>query len=288
MQTISEQLCHGGTFGLYAHRSDALGGLETRFAVFVPGGDATPGAPVPVLYALAGLTCDETTFATKSGVLRFAARHRLAMVFPDTSPRGAGIPGEDADWDFGTGAGFYLDAVQSPWSAHYRMARFVGHELPALVEAGFPVRPDRRGITGHSMGGHGALALALRDPARWHSVSAFAPICNPVAVPWGQKAFSRYLGPDPDGWSSHDATLLLRAGHTHPAPILVDQGDADQFLASQLHPDALEEAAAGAAQALTLRRHPGYDHSYWFIQTVIADHVAHHAQILGLRQDGAA
>ncbi len=281
MRTVSEQRCHGGTFGVYAHRSEALGGLDTRYAVFIPARDVpSTDASFPALYVLAGLTCDETTFATKSGILRFAAEHRLALVFPDTSPRGAGIPGEDTDWDFGTGAGFYLDATEPLWSAHYRMGSLVAHELPALVEARFPIRSDRRGITGHSMGGHGALTLALRDPARWHSVSALAPICNPVAVPWGRKAFERYLGPDQTTWAPYDASLLLRAGHTHPTQILVDQGTDDQFLSDQLHPDALGQAATVAAQLLTLRRHPGYDHSYWFIQTVIADHVAHHAGIL--------
>ena len=281
MRTHSEQRCHGGTFGVYGHRSEALGGLDARYAVFIPERDAAGDTPFPVLYALAGLTCDETTFATKSGVLRYAAEHRLAMVFPDTSPRGADIPGEDADWDFGIGAGFYLDATRSPWSTHYRMGSLVAHELPALVEARFPVRPDRRGITGHSMGGHGALILALRDPARWQAVSALAPICHPADVPWGRKALGRYLGPDQTSWAPYDATLLLRAGHTHPTTILVDQGEADQFLADQLRPDALADAAMAAGQSLSLRRHPGYDHSYWFIQTVIADHVAHHARILG-------
>ncbi len=281
LHTHSEQRCHGGTFGVYGHRSDALGGLDTRYAVFIPDRAAPNDATLfPALYALAGLTCDETTFATKSGVLRYAAHHRLAMVFPDTSPRGASIPTENDDWDFGTGAGFYLDATQPPWSTHYRMASFVAHELPALVEARFPIRPDRRGITGHSMGGHGALTFALRDPSRWHSISALAPICHPADVPWGRKAFTRYLGPDQSTWAPYDATLLLRSGHTHPTPILLDQGTDDQFLADQLHPDALADAATAAAQPLTLRRHPGYDHSYWFIQTVIADHVAHHATIL--------
>ena len=255
-----------------------MGGLEARFGGFLPEG-ATAAAPCPALYALAGLTCDEQTFVTKSGVLRHAAAHRLAMVFPDTSPRGAGIPGEEADWDFGTGAGFYLDATQAPWSAHYRMDHHVAAELPALVEATFPVG-TRRGITGHSMGGHGALTLALRDPDRWYSVSALSPICHPAAVPWGEKAFGAYLGPDRAGWSAHDATLLLEAGHRHPHEILVDQGEADQFLSGQLRPDYLEQAAAAAGQPLRLRRHLGYDHSYWFIQSMIADHVAHHAAIL--------
>ncbi len=278
MRTLSEQRCYGGTIGFHAHTSEALGGLEARFGVFLPEG-ASAAAPCPVLYALAGLTCDEQTFATKSGALRHAAAHRLAMVFPDTSPRGAGIPGEEADWDFGTGAGHYLDATQDPWSTHYRMGSYVAAELPALVEATWPVG-GRRGITGHSMGGHGALTLALRDPARWHSVSALSPICHPSDVPWGEKAFGRYLGTDRTAWRAHDATLLLRDGHRHPTEILVDQGEDDQFLAEQLRPEALERTAAEAGQALRLRRHPGYDHSYWFIQSVIADHVAHHATIL--------
>ena len=278
MRTLSEQRCHGGTIGFYAHVSEALGGLEARFGVFVPAG-AGPATPCPALYALAGLTCDEQTFATKSGALQHAATHRLAMVFPDTSPRGAGIEGEGADWDFGLAAGHYLDATEPPWNAYYRMGSHVATELPALVEATWPVS-GRRGITGHSMGGHGALTLALREPSRWHSVSALAPISHPAAVPWGEKAFSRFLGPDGDRWSAYDATLLLRDGHRHPHEILVDQGEADKFLSEQLRPDALEQAAATAGQPLRLRRHPGYDHSYWFIQTVIADHVAHHARIL--------
>ncbi|MGI4748531.1 MAG: S-formylglutathione hydrolase [Janthinobacterium lividum] len=271
--------CFGGTISFHSHVSEALGGLEARFGVFVPDGiDAA--SPGPALYALAGLTSNEETFATKSGVLRFAAEHRLVMVFPDTSPRGADVPGEETDWDFGTGAGFYLNATEAPWSARYRMGSYVNDELPALVEANFPVRPDRRGIMGHSMGGYGALTLALRDPARWHSVSAFAPICYPSDVPWGRKAFSAYLGPDQTGWATHDPTLLLRAGHVHPATLLIDQGEADQFLSQQLRPDSLEQAASDAGQSLTLRRRAGYDHSYWFIQSFIADHIAHHSRLL--------
>ncbi len=279
--TRSEHTCFDGRLGFYSRHSDALG-LEARFAVFLPP-RALAGEKVPALYALGGLTCNEETFLTKSGALRFAAMHGLAIVAPDTSPRGADIAGEDEDWDFGTGAGFYLDATEPPWSAHYRMGSHVSRELPGWAEADFPIDPSRRGITGHSMGGHGALVLALREPERWQSVSALSPICNPAAVPWGEKAFGRYLGTDRAGWAAHDASLLLRAGRTHPGAILVDQGEADQFLSSQLHPEALEQAAHAAGQALTLRRHAGYDHSYWFIQTVIADHLSHHAAIL--RQD---
>ena len=273
-----EHACAGGRISFYSNHSEALG-LEAAFAVFLPPA-ALAGRRVPALYSLAGLTCDQETFVTKSGALRFAAEQQLALVACDTSPRGAGIAGEDDDWDFGTGAGFYLDATEPPWCAHYRMATHVARELPAWVEAELPVATDRRGITGHSMGGHGALVLALREPQRWQSVSALAPIANPAAVPWGEKAFGRYLGPDRARWAEHDATLLLRAGLTHPGTILVDQGEADQFLASQLRPEALEQAAAPACQKLLLRRHRGYDHSYWFIQSVIADHLSHHSAIL--------
>ena len=276
--TRAEHACFDGRLGFYSRHSEALG-LDARFAVFLPA-RALAGATVPAIYALAGLTCDEETFVTKSGALRFAAAHHLAIVAPDTSPRGANLAGEDEDWDFGTGAGFYLDATEAPWSAHYRMASHVAGELPDWVEAEFPVAPGRRGIIGHSMGGHGALVLGLREPARWQSVSALAPIANPSAVPWGEKAFGRYLGADRARWAAQDATELLRAGHTHPQAILVDQGEADQFLDSQLHPDALQRAAHACGQSLTLRRHRGYDHSYWFIQTVIADHLSHHASIL--------
>ncbi len=276
--TRSEHACHGGRIGFYQAPSAALG-LPARFAAFLPQA-ALDGAQVAALYALGGLTCNEETFVTKSGILRFAARHNLAVVAPDTSPRGAGIAGEDESWDFGTGAGFYLDATEAPWSNHYRMASHVAYELPGWVEEAFPIEPARRGIVGHSMGGHGALTLALANPTRWQSVSALAPIAHPAAAPWGEKAFSRYLGPDRATWARHDATLLLQAGHTHPTTILVDQGEADQWLAPQLHPEALRAAAEGAGQALNLRMHPGYDHSYWFIQGVIEDHVVHHARIL--------
>jgi S-formylglutathione hydrolase len=234
---------------------------------------------VPALYYLAGLTCTEETFMIKAGALRCAAEHGVMLVACDTSPRGLDLPGEHDDWDFGSGAGFYVDATAAPWAAHYRMASYVNDELPALVEASFPALPDRRGIFGHSMGGHGALVSALRRPERWRSVSAFAPIAHPTAVPWGEKAFGRYLGPDRAAWAAWDAALLMRV-RPYPGPILVDQGAADQFLATQLLPEALEAAAAASGQRLTLRRHAGYDHSYWFIQSVVADHIAHHAGAL--------
>ena len=263
--------------GFYSHPSTATG-TEMRFAVFLPP-QAQQGR-CPALYYLAGLTCTEETFAIKAGAQRLAAEYGLALVMPDTSPRGLDLPGDTASWDFGVGAGFYLDATAAPWAANYRMASYVTQELPALVEANFPIRPDRRGVFGHSMGGHGALVTALREPSRWHSVSAFAPIANPAAVPWGEKAFTGYLGPNRAAWAAWDSSLLMRE-RPYPGPILVDQGRDDQFLMSQLHPEALEQAAVASGQELTLRRQPG-DHSYWFIQTFVPDHMAHHArQLLG-------
>ncbi|MFT8421076.1 MAG: S-formylglutathione hydrolase [Gluconacetobacter sp.] len=276
--TRATHACCGGTLGFYSHPSESLG-LEARFAVFVPDG-ASAAAPVPVLHLLAGLTCTEETFLIKANAVRFAAEYRVALVATDTSPRGADIAGEDDSYDFGSGAGFYLDATQAPWAAHCRMGTYVAEELPALTEANFPLDGSRRGIMGHSMGGHGGLVHALRAPDRWKSVSAFAPIVHPAAVPWGEKAFAGYLGPDRATWAAHDATLLLQAGRTHPTTILVDQGEADQFLDAQLQPWHLEQAARAAGQELILRRHPGYDHSYWFIQSFIQDHLTHHAAIL--------
>ncbi len=272
MTPRSQHACFGGQIGFYEHASEATG-TAMRFAVFVP--PQAKQRTCPALYYLAGLTCTEETFPIKAGAQALAAEHGLVLVAPDTSPRGAGIAGEDDGWDFGTGAGFYLDATAAPWSSNYRMARYVTQELRGLIEANFPVS-DRRGVFGHSMGGHGALVTALRDPGTWHSVSAFAPIANPVAVPWGEKAFSNYLGADREAWAEWDASLLMRR-RPYPGPILVDQGLDDQFLADQLHPEALEQAAAASGQALTLRRQPGYDHSYWFIQTFMSDHLRHHA-----------
>ncbi|GBQ68422.1 esterase [Ameyamaea chiangmaiensis NBRC 103196] len=278
IETRSEHRCFGGTLGLYSHASDALG-LKANFAVFVPPG-ATAAAPVPVVYCLAGLTCTEETFVIKANALRFAAEHGLALVAPDTSPRGAGVAGEDASYDLGTGAGFYLDATQEPWATHYRMGTYLSDELPGLVEDAFPLDPARRGIMGHSMGGHGALVHGLKAPGFWRSISAFAPIVHPAAVPWGEKALGAYLGPDRALWNAWDATALLNAGHTHPTSIMIDQGESDQFLERELQPHHLEAAARTSGQALTLNRRPGYDHSYWFIQSFIGDHIAHHAAIL--------
>jgi S-formylglutathione hydrolase len=277
LETISEHRCHGGVQGVYVHASQATG-TPMRLAVYLP--PAARRERVPVLYYLAGLTCTEETAIVKAGAQVHAARLGLALVMPDTSPRGAGIEGEDDDWDFGTGAGFYLDAAREPWSAHYNMYHYVTDELRALVESSFPVDNERTGIFGHSMGGHGALTIALKNPYHYASVSAFAPICAPMRCPWGVKAFTGYLGEDRDTWKAYDACELV-AERAIDAEILVDQGQADPFLAEQLHPHLFEAACREAGQALTLRRHAGYDHSYYFIQTFVAAHLEHHASALG-------
>ena len=276
MELISEHACFGGVQGFYQHDSDETG-TPMRFGVFVP-----PHAklePVPVLFFLAGLTCTEETFAIKAGAQQFAAQHGLMLVMPDTSPRDTGVEAADAAWDFGAGAGFYLDAVQAPWSTHWRMGSYVAQELRQLVLSKFAARADRVGIFGHSMGGHGALTLALKNPGLYQSVSAFAPIAAPMRCPWGTKAFSGYLGDDTKAWARHDATELVKAGARVP-PLLIDQGLADKFLAEQLHPHLFEAACIEAGQALTLRRHEGSDHGYYFIATFMADHIAHHAKYL--------
>lgn len=278
METLSETYCCGGRLGFYRHASSVLG-LEAAFGVFLPE-VALSGTSVPVVHILAGLTCNHETFLIKSNIVRFAAQHGIALVAPDTSPRGADVPGEDDAYDLGTGAGFYLDATRPPWAAHYRMGSYIASELPSLTEGVFPLNGARRGIMGHSMGGHGALVHALGAPGFWKSVSAFAPIVHPAAVPWGEKAFGAYLGEDRRAWDAWDATALLRSGRTHPETILIDQGLADQFLARELRPEVFEDAARIAGQKLNLRRQAHYDHSYWFIQTFIEDHMAHHALIL--------
>ncbi len=276
IETISAHRCFDGTLGYYKHQS-AETKTAMKFAVFAPP-QAAKGK-VPALYFLAGLTCTEETFMIKAGAQRFAAEHGIMLVACDTSPRGLGLAGEDADWDFGTGAGFYLDATAEPWAGHYRMYSYVNTELPGIVEANFPALQGTRGISGHSMGGHGALIIGLRAPERWRSVSAFAPISNPVAVPWGEKAFGNYLGPDRNAWKAWDASELMRE-RPRKDTILVDQGMSDQFLTGQLHPQALEQAAAASGQKLVLNRRDGYDHSYWFIQSFVADHIAFHAKAL--------
>ncbi|NKF22397.1 S-formylglutathione hydrolase [Solimonas marina] len=276
METLSEQRCFDGLQGRYKHPSKQTG-TTMQFSVYQP--PQAKSRKVPVLYYLAGLTCSDETFMIKAGAQRLAAELGLMLVTCDTSPRNLNLPGDADSWDFGVGAGFYLNATQPPWAAHYRMGAYVDEELPALIEAEFPAAEDRRGIFGHSMGGHGALVTALRNPTRWHSVSAFAPISNPSAVPWGEKAFTNYLGADRSLWAEWDAAELM-AKHPHPTTILVDQGEADAFLERELHPQALESAAMKSGQSLTLRRHIGYDHSYWFIQSFVADHLRHHAALL--------
>jgi S-formylglutathione hydrolase len=277
MMMLSEHACFGGVQGFYLHESSETRG-PMKFGVFVP--PQAKAGPVPVLFYLAGLTCNEETFAIKAGAQRYAAEHGLILVSPDTSPRGTGVEGADAAWDFGTGAGFYLDATQAPWVRYWRMGSYITDELRTLVLANFAARADRVGLFGHSMGGHGALTLALKNPGLYQSVSAFAPIAAPMQCPWGVKAFSGYLGDDKAAWAQHDATELVKAGARLPN-LLIDQGLGDKFLAEQLHPHLFEEACAQAGQPLTLRRHAGYDHGYYFISTFMADHIAHHAQALG-------
>jgi S-formylglutathione hydrolase len=273
LTVIAEHACFGGVQGFYSHESSAVRG-PMRFAVFRP--PQAAHAKVPVLTYLAGLTCTEETFPIKAGAQRVAAELGLMLVAPDTSPRGAGVPGEDADWDLGTGAGFYVDATQRPWAPRYSMYSYVTRELPALVAANFPASVDRQGIFGHSMGGHGALVCALRNPGQYRSLSAFAPIAAPMHAPWGVKAFTAYLGADRSAWRDWDASELVRR-RPFQGPILIDQGTADKFLAEQLHPEIFEDAARDAAQPLTVRRQPGYDHGYFFIATFIEDHLRHHA-----------
>lgn len=276
MEVISEHAAFGGVQGFYKHESAVIG-LPMRFSVFKP--PQAQHGPVPVLFYLAGLTCTEETFPTKGGAQAHAARLGVMLVSPDTSPRGTGVDGADADWDFGTGAGFYLDATQAPWATHWKMESYVTGELRELVLSQFPARADRIGVFGHSMGGHGALTLALRHPGLFASVSAFAPIAAPMQCPWGVKAFSGYLGDDAGEWAKHDATALVSAGARAPH-LLIDQGLADKFLPRQLHPEAFEAACRTAGQPLTLRRHAGYDHGYYFMSTFMGDHLEHHAKTL--------
>ena len=280
LTVLSEHACFGGVQRFYRHASEAIG-LPMQFSVYLP--PQAAAGKVPALVYLAGLTCNEETFMIKAGAQRVAAELGLALIAPDTSPRGAGIKGESDDWDFGVGAGFYIDASEAPWATHYRMESYVAGELPALIGLDIPaIDSDRLGIFGHSMGGHGALTLALKHPGLFKSLSALAPICAPAQCPWGQKAFSGYLGADRTRWLAHDACALMSAQTTAPYPggILIDQGLADQFLPEQLNPQLFEEACAQAGQPLTLRRHAGYDHGYYFIASFVEDHLRHHARQL--------
>jgi len=272
-ELISEHACFGGVQRFYRHDSSAIG-LPMQFSVFIPA--APEGSRLPALFYLAGLTCNEETFPTKAGAQRSAAELGLILIAPDTSPRGAGVPGETADWDFGVGAGFYVDATVAPWREHYRMHSYL-LELRALVTDLLPVDGERVGIFGHSMGGHGALVMALRHPDLFRSVSAFAPIAAPSLCPWGEKAFTGYLGSDHAAWQQYDASELMRTQHTpFPNGILIDQGLADKFLRSQLRPDVFENACSQAAQPLQVRRHANYDHGYYFVSTFMDDHLRFH------------
>jgi len=273
----SEHAAYGGRQGFYERTSEACAG-PMRFSVYLPP-RALAGEKVRALYYLAGLTCTEEHLPTKGGALRLAAELGIALVASDTSPRTKRYPGDDESWDFGQGAGFYIDATEAPWSESYRMETHVTNELRTWVEESFPIASDRRGIFGHSMGGHGALTLALRHPDLYASVSAFAPIVAPSRVPWGEKAFSRYLGADRTRWEEHDACALVRK-RTLPFEVLVDQGTSDKFLERELKPELFGEACSAAGQKLRLRRHEGYDHSYYFIATMMDDHLRHHAGAL--------
>ena len=275
IERIEHRACCGGWQDVYRHRSEVLG-CDMNVAVYLPP-QAASGARLPVLYWLSGLTCTEQNFITKAGAQRYAAEHGIILVAPDTSPRGEEVADAEG-YDLGKGAGFYLNATRQPWARHYRMHDYIAKELPALIEANFPAS-DARAISGHSMGGHGALTIALRNPGRYRSVSAFSPIVAPTQVPWGQKAFNAYLGEDRTEWAQWDACELL-AGAAERLPLLVDQGEADEFLENQLQPQRLQAACAAAGQPLTLRLQPGYDHSYYFIASFIGEHIAHHAAAL--------
>jgi S-formylglutathione hydrolase len=276
IERLSRTKAFEGWVEFYRHRSECTG-TEMRFSIFLPPQAAT--AKVPLLYWLSGLTCTEENFMVKSGAHAFLAEHGVALVACDTSPRGAAVPGEDADWDLGTGAGFYVNATQPKWARHYRMFDYVTRELPELVKANFPVLGDRESIFGHSMGGHGALISALRQPGRYRSVSAFAPISAPSLCPWGKKAFSAYLGDDLKAWAAWDTHLLVRAARVR-IPFLIDQGTEDKFLSEQLMPHVLQETCLDAGYPLDLRMREGYDHSYYFISTFIHEHIAYHAKAL--------
>ena len=274
MRTISENRCFGGVQGVYAHASEATG-CEMTFGLFLP--EEAEDMAVPVLWYLSGLTCTHENAMTKAGAQAWAAEHGIALVFPDTSPRGADVADDEA-YDLGQGAGFYVDATEAPWAPHFRMWSYVADELPRIVTANFAVDEERQSITGHSMGGHGALTLAMRLPGRFRSVSAFAPIANPTQSDWGRKQLAAYLGAESEAWAAHDASLLM-AAQGFEGEVLIDQGASDQFL-DLLRPEALAGAMAARRQPGTFRMQPGYDHSYYFVQSFIPDHIAFHAEAL--------
>ena len=274
MQTVSENKCFGGIQGVYSHASDACG-CDMTFGLFLP--EEAQDGPVPVLWYLSGLTCTHENAMVKAGAQAWAAEYGVALVFPDTSPRGEGVANDEA-YDLGQGAGFYVNATEKPWVPHFRMWDYVAEELPRIVTANFAVDEARQGITGHSMGGHGALTMAMRLPGWFRSVSAFAPIAHPTQSDWGRKQLSAYLGADEGAWAQHDATLLMRR-LGFDGPVLIDQGSKDQFL-DLLKPEALAQAMAERRQNATFRMQPGYDHSYFFVSSFIRDHVAFHAEAL--------
>ncbi|WP_137911525.1 MULTISPECIES: S-formylglutathione hydrolase [unclassified Rudaea] len=276
IEKISEQKSFGGVQGFYRHASTACAG-PMRFTVYQP--PQAQRGRVPVLFWLSGLTCTEENFTIKAGAQRIAAELGLIVVAPDTSPRNTGIPGEADDWQFGAGAAFYLDAAVEPWSQHFNMYTYCSAELPELIAEHFPIDPQRMGIFGHSMGGHGALTIALKHSDRFRSVSAFAPIVAPIQVRWGETAFPRFLGPDRETWKQYDATELVQR-KKFPGTILIDQGDADQFLNDTLRPEIFAAACEKVGQPLSLRMQPGYDHSYYFVSTFIEDHMRHHEKVL--------
>ena len=276
IETISENKAFGGTQGVYSHASAETGG-EMTFSVFVPG--HAPGAKLPVLWYLSGLTCTHANVTEKGEFRAACAEHGVIFIAPDTSPRGDDVPDAADEYDFGKGAGFYLDAVREPWRKHYRMRSYIERELPEVIAAHFPVDMQRQGITGHSMGGHGALTIGLRNPGQFRSVSAFAPIVAPSQVPWGEKALGRYLGDDRSAWREYDACALIEDGARVPE-LLVDQGTADNFLSEQLQTHRLAEACEAAGIPATIRMQEGYDHSYYFISSFMAEHVGWHAERL--------
>jgi S-formylglutathione hydrolase len=277
LKTVSESRCFGGTQGTYAHEASATQ-CAMRFGVFLP--PQAGNARVPALYWLSGLTCTEENFIIKAGAQRVAAELGIALVVPDTSPRGLAIPGEGESYDFGLGAGFYVDATEPPWSRGYRMYSYVTEELPNTIAGKFPIDLERTGIFGHSMGGHGALTIALKNPDRYRSVSAFAPICSPMRCPWGEKALTGYLGSDRRHWRAYDATALIEDRGWRGPPLLVDQGTKDPFLERELKPELLKEACSRNGVPLELRTREGYDHSYFFIASFIEDHLRMHARYL--------
>ncbi len=273
LQKRADHRCFGGSQQVWSHESEATG-CTMRFGLYLP--PQAAGGRVPVLWWLSGLTCTEENFITKAGAQRVAAELGLALVTPDTSPRGITIAGDREAWDFGLGAGFYVDATRDPWAQHYRMRRYIVQELRALVQAEFPIDDARTAMSGHSMGGHGALTIALTAPEWVRSASAFAPIASPMRCPWGTKALTGYLGDDQASWAAYDTTALLQSRGWSGPPLLVDQGEADPFVDTQLRPDLLEQACAAAGVPLCLRRQAGYDHSYFFVSSFIEDHLRHH------------